>query len=204
MKLGFALITEQPIFNRIIEIEKSIHARAGFFDYLGEKINLPHTTIFQGNVSDDLDFCNVAEKVAEKFVELLPLKRIELENIVYVPEGWYFWMWKKTDALMNLHRATLKEVEPFILLDPDRLKRNTGIMSKSEIEGLKKYGYRYASDAYSPHITIGRSTGKNEHILDELNGLFSELPHISTIERLTVYKMGSNGTHAETLYEKEL
>lgn len=57
-------------------------------------------------------------------------------------------------------------------------------------------------EAFLPHITIGRSVSKEQDIIMQLlTTKFQELPRDVEIERLTVYRMGENGVHAETLDE---
>ena len=201
MKIGFALITSSPFFYNIIAIENKINKEAAFFDTLGSNVNIPHTTIFQGDMRNDIDYKNIANDIAEIFNELIPNKKIAFNDFVYVPDGWYFLECVKTDMLQNLHQFTLENVKKYIILDPNRLSRNIKSLSKIEIDAIKEYGYRYAGDAFYPHITIGRSCCKSEKILDFLNAQKEMLSNSASISGITVYAMGNNGTHHKTLYE---
>lgn len=204
MKIGYALITDNPVFSRVIGVENRIHGQSGFADYLGEEKNLPHTTIFQGDLSEDMDYREVAGKIADKFAELFPRKTIVFEKVEYIPEGWYFWMCKKDRAFQRLHDYTLELVKPYILLDPMRMEKIKEEMPRIQREAIRQYGYRYAGEAFSPHITIGRSQGKDVKLLEKLNEQLGDGETRAAISRVTVYKMGNNGTHSETLYEINL
>ncbi|MBQ8791893.1 MAG: hypothetical protein IJZ51_11380 [Ruminiclostridium sp.] len=204
MKIGFALISSNPVFDQVISIENKIHVRAGFLDYLGTHHNLPHTTIFQGNLSDETNYCAIAEKIAKKFTELFPSKTIDFGDVIYVPEGWYFWMCKKTKEFQELHDLTLKLVELNIVLEPSRFNRNIENIPSIQLEAIRRYGYRYAGEAFFPHITVGRTTNEDTVLLSELNSEFASIEKRAEISRITVYRMGNNGTHSETLYEIRL
>ena len=102
---------------------------------------------------------------------------------------------------MSLHNKVLNEVTPYIILPEDRLKRNLEDLPKNQQEAIKNYNYRYAGDAFCPHITIGRSTSKNETILKEMNMAICNFDLSPYVEKVTVYQMGTNGTHKNTLYE---
>lgn len=201
MKIGFALICQSPFFEEVIKIENQIHQSAGFFDSLGANINLPHTTLFQGEMDDTIDYAEIAKKIALETKRLIPNLKITFSKVVYVPEGWYFLECEKTEALQRLHNFTLKLVEPYIVLTEGRLKRNTRNMPRNQIDALKNYGYRYAGSAFHPHITVGRATEKNEDVILKLNNAFGALDKNTSIGRITVYKMGNNGTHESTLHE---
>lgn len=122
--------------------------------------------------------------------------------MMYIPEGWYFYTCKKTTELQSLHNFTLELCKKDIVLEPDRMTRDIVHLPKNQIEAIKKYGYRYSEDAFFPHITIGRSYSENrEEIVSLLETKVANLPKNAKIERLTIYKMGMNGMHAETLAE---
>ena len=138
MKIGFALITSSPFFDDIISIENGINREAAFFETLGSEINLPHTTIFQGNMSNDINYKSIAERLAKAFCKLFPERKIFFKKCVYVPDGWYFLECLKTDAFQRLHDITLEEVKPYIVLEHSRLKRNMESLTEKEIAAIEK------------------------------------------------------------------
>ncbi|MCD7838087.1 MAG: hypothetical protein LUG65_04170 [Clostridiales bacterium] len=204
MKIGFALITEKPFMNSVIQIENRFHRESRFFDRLGAEHNLPHTTLFQGEMDNTIDYRHIARQIAAHLQQVLPDRRMVFSDVVYVPEGWYFLECERSVGLMALHRYTLQLVTPHIILEPDRMSRNLDALPEQQKKAIELYGYRYAADAFYPHITVGRTDGRQDSVLVTLNGAFKELNRDTVIERVTVYKMGNNGTHESTLYQVEL
>ena len=204
MKIGFAIITDSPFFEQIIAFEHHFHVEGGFFDSLGSEKNLPHTTLFQGDMDEAIDYRSIADIIAEKFVRLLPDRVIAFDKIVYVPEGWYFLECRRDPPLFELHEEVLKLVRPHIHLDPARLDRDTGVMTREQIRGVQVYGYRYAGKAFYPHITIGRTLKESAPLLFRMNAALDKIERTSCISRITVYRMGPNGTHESTLYQVQL
>lgn len=203
MKIGFAIVMASPFFDKIISIQNTIAARYPFRDLLGAEHNLPHTTLFQGSFSESINYQEIADRAAEKLSLLLPDKMISFTDVIYKAEGWYFFMIEKTPELQQLHELVLSEIMPDLILDPDRMNRNISGLSEDEIAGIQNYGYRYSGAAFFPHITIGRTAaGRNEDLLNELNTVLR--PESASIGRITVYRMGPDGTHADTLYEINL
>lgn len=204
LNIGFALIVGSPLFEEIIELENSIHNEAGFFNQLGNTHNIPHTTIFQGSFTDNVPYSSIASELVTYYKKHIKQCTPDFNQMVYVPEGWYFYKCFKTRELQLLHNYACRKVKPFLYLDPNRLNRNISSLSGEQIKGIKKYGYRYAATAFFPHITIGRAAGENPSLLKSLNtasiGLSSQIP----FKRLTVYEMGPNGTHLNTLFEATL
>lgn len=200
MKTGFALICASPLFDDIIKIENEIHSRAGFFNSLGAKENMPHVTLFQGEMDGGLNLGEIAEKIASAARRLIPDKKICFTDVEYVRRGWYFLACEKTRELQKLHDIALGEVKPFIVLDGRRAEAADGL-PEIQRSAIINYGYRYAGEAFFPHITIGRAAERREDILCELSRAVQAIERRSAIERVTAYKMGENGVHESTLYE---
>jgi hypothetical protein len=204
MNIGFALIVGSPLFEEIIELENNIHNEAGFYNQLGMTHNLPHTTIFQGSFTDEVPYTSIASDLVNYYKKYIKQCIPVFNQMVYIPEGWYFYKCNRTHELQLLHNYTCRKVRPYLLLDPNRLDRNVSLLSEDQIQGIKKYGYRYAGPAFCPHITIGRTDSEKPSLLVSLNtaskGLSTQIP----FKRLTVYQMGPNGTHLNTLFEASL
>lgn len=204
MKIGFALITEQAFLEDVVCLEQSFHDRAGFADRLGTVGNLPHITVFQGDFDPETDYRMLADGVADDFLRLFPDRRVEFRGVEYISKGWYFLICDKTDAFVELHSSLLDKIRPFINVTPFIATDQVDDLSEEQELGIRNYGYRYAGQAYYPHITLGRSSGFDSEVLKEINDNLNGMPDWATISRITVYRMGNNGTHSETLYEIEL
>jgi len=202
MDIGFALITADPFFSKVIEIENEVHEICGFKDKLGREHNLPHTTLFQGAFADETDYQNIAKKIKYYMNEINSSWSLNFDCVQYVPEGWYFYNCIRTENIFLLHNYVIKQCEKDIVLKPERLDRELGKLTDSQKKGIINYGYRYAGEAFKPHITLGRrSEGFSEQTMQILEGKFKDIPAEQQIDRITVYRMGPNGTHAETLFE---
>ena len=78
-------------------------------------------------------------------------------------------------------------------------------LTEAQMSGIDKYGYRYSAKAFFPHITIGRNDDdRGEEVLELLNKKLSKLSLNVPVERITAYRMGKDGMHAETLDEVKI
>lgn len=205
MKIGFALVTEDSFLKDVVQIVNEKSAEFAFLNTLGVQNNLPHTTIFQGNFCDDFDYRQSADDIALSCLNL-GIRELEFTNVGYESQGWYFWFCRKTDKLQFLHNKTLDDIKDAVLLDPDRMKQCMDGIPPYQQGNICLYGYRYARSAFRPHITLGRTDGNTEHreIIASLENEMKYIPNKARIARVTVYRMGDNGTHAETLDEVHL
>lgn len=202
MNVGFALVTGNPFFDNIVDLENEVHEICGFHNRLERKNNIPHTTIFQGSFEEHTDYSAVLRDIREYYVSNSADMKLHFQEVQYVPHGWYFYMCQKTEELERLHCFTLGRCKEYIVLSPDRMNRNMNDLTQDQILGIEKYGYRYSANAFSPHITLGRNDeGINEEIIVMLNKKLSSLEANPVVERITVYRMGKDGMHAETLDE---
>lgn len=201
MKIGFALIPEDSFIEEIIALEGHFHNKGRFLHRLGFETNLPHITLFQGDIDNHLDYKTMALDILDTLRRLSLPPIIHFSNISYVEKGWYFLKCDKTELLLAMHNFVLEQIKPYIILPPNRLERSLEYLTKTQYNAIMEYNYRYAGEAFYPHITIGRSKEKNKTLLNEMNNAISKLKNSSMISRITVYKMGKDGTHEETLYE---
>lgn len=202
MNIGFALVTGNPFFEGIVDLENEIHVTCGFHNRLERKNNIPHTTIFQGSFEDNTDYSAILRDIREYYVSNSTDLKLHFQGVQYVPQGWYFYMCQKTEELKRLHCFTLGRCKEYIALSPGRMNRNMYYLTKDQISGIENYGYRYSANAYAPHITMGRNDGEmKEDQVAMLNKKLSSLLADPVVERITVYRMGEDGMHAETLDE---
>ncbi|MBR1454228.1 MAG: hypothetical protein IJ593_06245 [Lachnospiraceae bacterium] len=202
MNIGFALITGNPFFNSIVDLENEVHEICRFHNRLGRENNIPHTTIFQGSFNDYTDYSAILRDIREYYIDNSTDLKLHFKEVKYVPHGWYFYMCEKTEELKRLHYFTLGRCKEYIVLSPDRLNVDMNELTKDQVLGIEKYGYRYSANAFSPHITLGRNDiGINKDQINMLNKRISSILTDPVIERITVYKMGKDGMHTETLDE---
>lgn len=201
MKIGFALIPQDSVVEQIIDFEQRFHDSGNFSHALGIKHNLPHITLFQGEMNENFDYVTMANSLSNFLVEKRLIPLVSFSKIVYVEKGWYFLMCDNSDFLLSMHDFVLKHVEPYIVLPPDRMERDIECLTENQYKAILRYNYRYAAEAFCPHITIGRSAQEDVLLLKKMNEAFSEMFKSSIISKITVYKMGQNGTHENTLYE---
>ena len=119
--------------------------------------------------------------------------------------GWYFYEVKNEKWLNDLHLNLLELIKNDIKLINIHKRLKDGKMSKIQAESIKKYNYRYAGDAYLPHLTLGRyDNGYNFNLMLYLdNNLTKSIKEVS-VSKITAYEVGPNGSHKKTLYEIEL
>lgn len=202
MKIGFALITTSPYFDKIVALENRLHSKTNFHNKLELKNNIPHTTLFQGNFKNDTDYIEISTILATFIKRQMIDRTLHFTKVVYVPNGWYFYICNITDELKALHYITLKVCKNKIILDPSRLEGTLSHLTPDQINGIKNYGYRYSAKAFFPHITLGRTSfDMQPEIIDSFSDGLSNIPSDIPFNRLTVYRMGSDGMHSETLYE---
>ncbi len=203
MKIGFAIIPEESFLSQIIELENEYNKKLQFKHSLGLSKNLPHITLFQGEFPEDLNYIEIVHLLYEKIKGFHKPLNVEFKKIEYIEKGWFFLVCNKTDSLTLLHLYLLEYLSKYVILPKDRLdNKEREHLTNLQYEAIVKYNYRYAGDAFFPHITIGRSLKNNDVVLKEINNDFMKLNNFSKISRVTAYKMGDDGVHEETLYEQ--
>lgn len=205
MKIGFALITENPFLEHIVKTENELSLKHHFLSDLGIEHNLPHTTLFQENFRDDLLYEDALFWIARE-CKKLGIADLEFADVRYIPDGWYFWCCNKTDKLQILHDFVLSVISDYIILDPDRMEKCAKGLTEKQMHGLSKYGYIYSREAFFPHITLARTSEHKEdkQIIADFNDNLLSVGKTAKIQKLTVYKMGDNGVHEDTLAEVRL
>lgn len=198
-KIGFALIPDQETLKNIISTEDELSKKYHFTSKLGFDHNLPHVTIFQNTFDDKIPYETILNKVAVEFTRL-NIGTIHFSDVIYEYGGWYFYLLQKTDKLQELHEYALYHTRDYIVDKPIYADESLPYWQQ---KGILDYGYRYAGEAYMPHVTLSR-TAENKHnqaIIEDYKERLSAFPKEAQIQKLTAYKMGENGTHAETLGE---
>lgn len=199
IQIGFALIPEQKIIKNIVEAENDLQEKFAFTSTLGIAQNIPHITIFQNTFDDKIPYNTLLAKFAVEFTRL-QIDKMRFEEIAYEYGGWYVQLLQRTDKLQELHEYALYHTKDYIAGKPDSADENLPYWQQ---KGLLEWGYRYAGEAYMPHITLARATEnkRNDEIITAFEERLAKTPKETRIQKLTAYRMGENGTHAETLGE---
>lgn len=201
MKLGFAIITDKTFLENLTDTVNDIADEYGFFNKLGLEHNLPHTTLFQGEFPKDFDYHEVLRQIYAEMAKL-NIDSLVFTNVEYIQGGWYFYMCDKTKELQQLHEYTLSLIESHVIADSKDLNSDIDGLPQEQIDGIKKYGYRYSGKVFMPHITLARTNdSRHNDIISTFSEKLKQLPSIVKIQCLTVYEMGENGTHKNTLDE---
>lgn len=206
MKIGFALIPSNPILTTLITTQNHLVPSCHFQDNLDANQNLPHLTLFQGDMRDNIPYRTIADSLFEQYENEPFLLRTK--SIKYVPQGWYFLMLKSNSDLTLLHYSCVYFCYSYLTFSDqkeqlDHLQQDQ--LTKQQIHSILNYSYRYVGNAYAPHITIGRNVEEYPPILlTQCQSAFQSFPTSFYPGQLTVYQMGDNGAYEETLYSKTL
>lgn len=194
--LGIALIFNHKLNARIIAKQSIILQNFSLKPVLSSYNFLPHITLLQINQVSIENLSKMSDILRELVVHQSSFP-IKMESIVYKPEGWYFWQALKNDILQNLHFKILNSFKNYI---PPSYETNINLnyYSQAERESYLNFGYRYAAEAFYPHITIGfLDLGYSDKLLKASRSIFSN--EIIYPSHLTLYKQGINGAHEKTL-----
>lgn len=201
MRIGFALIPDKKTQEKIREVTNILIRQGIFYTKFGTMYNLPHVTLFQGDFDSNFNYKGVVDQLAEQKIK----NQITFDRILYMDHGWYFYEVKEEKWLKDLHIYLLDIVKDDIRLINVHKKLKDGKMSPKQKESIRKYNYRYAGDAYLPHLTLGRyDNGYNFDVMLYLDNNLAKILKEAKIEKITAYEIGPNGSHKRTLYEVEL
>jgi 2'-5' RNA ligase len=194
MFAGFALIPSPDVTEAVIRFRDSTPAITG--PLLGTEANLPHLTLFQGIYPDGFDpapaldwLSTAAAGVSSTFT-----------GLTREPGDWAFAQAAPTRQLITLHHlaagasaAHMSAPAAAGMADWDR----------SEIEAFERFGYRYALNAFMPHITLGtaveRIDGPTQYRF--AGALFGTAVKF---DRVVYYRAGERGALAQVLEGREL
>lgn len=155
---------------------------------------LPHLTLTQCALRD-APRDRIAGYVARLDAELRG-RTIPLRDVTVFPGGFLFWCVDEASPerarLQRAHEAAISLADGF--LDPAanaRVVEGTAAATNDDpvlVGNAREYGYAFLREHYLPHITLGfdgRLTA---------NGFArQERPHVMTVERVVLAKLGSRG-----------
>lgn len=204
MGYGFALVPDPATVDTLIAFQTAVNERITLSPRLGVSVNRPHITLYQGNLSR-LTPIHETLSLLRSFLGDIPPIFLDLRQIIYKPQGWYFLLANESTSIHKLQALLLKSIGNHILLgtnSPD----DAADYAEDELDGFQKCGYRYIGRAFLPHITLGRNRSLDPtSTLSYLNSAWNE-QNVSNgkIGSITFYKMGAEGAHFETVYETAL
>ena len=153
---------------------------------LGKGTCLPHISLAMGCIDErDMDSF---DRLLQRLARETRVKQLEATGIrVSVnARGEYTSLLEieRTDALVALHEAVMREAEPFFSHDVKAAMIADDIVAESTLEWIRDYPEKAAFERFSPHITLGygRATTKT---------LF---PVSFTASQLALCHVGNHGT----------
>jgi 2'-5' RNA ligase len=163
MKLGaYNIVIDLPAVTRrqAIAISKRLHEKGGFFA-LGEKIFIPHITIYLTDIPKKNEKKMVAAlgRLAKK---LAPISCNALHY--WNPRSGYVGiLYRRTKIIGDLQKAVIAAINPLrenvlTLRDKTRLSQ----LPAGEKKNIKRFGDSHVGLLYHPHITLSRFTKGEE------------------------------------------
>ncbi|NET05320.1 MAG: hypothetical protein F6K16_11500 [Symploca sp. SIO2B6] len=205
------MISNDATIQEIVRLQQQLAAVCPLQPILGKDTNLPHMTLLQGRFSD---LAKVYQSIhdlrnywEQKYLQQPEVFSFDWLKCVYKPPGWYF---------LQPHPHTIGDVghqfcfnalkDTMILLDSECQKDMFGY-TPSEALNYQKYGYRYIGQDFYPHFTLGQTGDRlNSIALDTWMKLVptQQLNISGRFVRLTLYRVGSYGSHRESLIDLKI
>ena len=210
-KLGIAMIPDDATIQEIVTLQQQVAAVCPLQPILGKDTNLPHMTLLQGRFSD---LARVYQLINDlrNYLQHTYLQQPEIFTFhwlqcVYKPPGWYF-LQPHPHTIGNLAHQYCFNVlkDTMVPKISDRQKDMFGY-TPSEALNYQKYGYRYIGKDFYPHFTLGQTVNRlNSIALDTwIQSIPTQQLNISgKFVRLTLYRVGSHGSHSESLVDLKI
>jgi hypothetical protein len=202
IRIGFALLPSIEHQQKLVALQKLVRCQYSLEPELSLDGNLPHLTLFQGSFTADTPYSAILKSLSEGLSYSEFRIPQAAEPIVYQPKGWYFLLVLNTVLLAGLHEEVLARCLPYLAIEPLKQSDYLADLTPAERASFEAFGYRYAGTCFLPHITLGRLYGDEtadvvETINRELVNSFANDP--ICFDAMSVYMMGINGAHSETL-----
>lgn len=196
IRLNVALKVPNEIAERAIVLSKKIATDNKPMFVLDDIGSHPHITIYPPeypnqevkNVLSSVEkIANETKQVSAKFS--LPKN---LRDFVAIPV-------RLSTDIMELHKRVINTLNPLRNGHIKEGYEDYAGFSPEQHNNIQKYGYPYVMTLYNPHLTIIRFEDEEtaKSMADSLQWDIDEF----TVEKLTVYTMGENGTCKELLGE---
>lgn len=185
---GFALLPDWESTKAIIEFQESLRDVAG--PKLGHYENQPHVSLFQGMYSDDFDPAPILDWAGLFLRDGLAAnyKDFSLE-----PGGWAFANLTPFEQLTSLHYLIAGASAQAMIAPPKTAGME--LWKPQEQDAFENHGYRYALNAYQPHVTVGYAECLSARSLRS----FEELLQAKSLrfDRIAFYLAGARGILTE-------
>ena len=209
VKLGIAMIPDCKTLQAIVNLQQQVSAICPLQPTLAENTNLPHMTLLQGRFSN-LAAVHQSIYDLQKYLQQIYLKQPEAFNFhqlkcIYKAPGWYFLQPNPDTIGHQAHQICFDALKNImVLLECDRQKNMSGYTT-SETSNYKQYGYRYIEQDFCPHLTLGQTLNRSASEKIDLWMQSTQQINIKgRFERITLYKVGDFGSHAESLMDLKI
>ena len=201
-KIGIALIPDSEAINRIVACQQAMRQVHPLAPILATEQNLPHITLIQGRFARAPIFFDLLEKLKVYLQSNKYSNQLSFSELYFRDGGWYYCLIAAAEILRTSHDFVFSSLrDNFVVLEEDRLLEKANI-SESVRRNWLSYGYGYIGEAFQPHITLGRTSDlgrcEQENKLSEIFNTYLA-GYQTTIQSLTIYKLGENGCHSVTL-----
>ena len=180
------LLPDSAMTEWIIGINRALVRQYHSEIVLGRGICLPHISLAMGCIDErDMDsFDQLLQKLARE----TNVKRLEATGIrVSVntrDEYTSLLEIERTDDLVALHEAVMRETDPFFSHDVTASMIADDIVAESTLEWIRDYPQKAAFERFSPHITLGYGRATTE----------ARFPVSLTVSQLALCHVGNHGT----------
>lgn len=207
MKVGIAMVPSAETIESLVELQKQVMPICSLRPILGTEHNLPHITLLQGRFRHNINWVGLISDLRDRCREAKYSLEFKVAGLEYKPPGWYFLSLTPNGIFSEAHRFVFERLKTLMFLTQEEREKDTSDYTTLEKYNYLTYGYRYIGDTFYPHITLGRSLGKSRcgdeaSLIRRVESLTSNL--IGTIQKITLYEMGENGSHAAILYYLEI
>ncbi|MFG1806245.1 2'-5' RNA ligase family protein [Streptomyces sp. NPDC049040] len=201
--LGVALLPRADHLRSAIRVQQEVAGGHTLQPPLTPEGNLPHTTVFQGPFLDTLEPDVELDRIGGA-LSLPEEIRLHSTGVVYQPTGWVFLSLERPPLLEKLQDVVVGALAPHLDRDAFDTAKEVSRFTDNERTSYARYGYRYTGEAYTPHITLGRTEEQAAQALVRDAAARSSVPAAWIFDRLSFYVMGEHGAHAQTLVERAL
>lgn len=192
---GFALLPDWESTKVIMEFQESLRDVTG--PTLGHYENLPHVSLFQGMYIDDFDPAPVLDWARLFLGDELAAN---YQDFTLEPGNWAFANLVPFEQLTSLHYLAAGASAHAMTAPPQTAGME--LWKPQERLAFDNHGYRYALNAYQPHVTVGYAERLSSHSLRSFEELLLAKP--LRFDRIAFYLAGARGILTEVVESRSL